>query len=256
MRRSFPAAAIGPILAVLALTACGGDSTVAATPDPTATTTGTPSEPPQPSDDPSLTASPPGEPPLPAGTTLLETDATADELTLRRLVPDATDLTGSWWGRVGGADVAVLAYAEPSDDPLRRGRGLWAWTERPDLGGWLGRELARYPPARDVLGLDVQVADVTGDANDDALAFALTGGSGACGRWVVFELEDGSDVFSRDLCDGRLDPSSDPVGLLLVESIFGPNDPHCCPSALRETVLTYEDGRDWRVASRSRTPLG
>jgi hypothetical protein len=107
-----------------------------------------------------------------------------------------------------------------------------------------------------VLNIDAVVTDVTDDANDDALVFALTGGSGGCGIWSVVDLASSRPTYRRDLCDGTIDPSTDPIGLVVRESVYRQGDPHCCPSARRETVLTYDvESDDWDVVSRRTTEL-
>ncbi len=183
-----------------------------------------------------------------------------EDLAISRLIPEGADVTGSWLGTVGSADVVVLAVAEAGGTALSRDRSLWAWTRRPDLGGWLGRRVVAFPARAGVLGLDGTLADVSGDGSDDALVFALTGGSGACGSWSVFDLTAdegaGRRIFSRDLCDARIDPSQHPVGLAITASVYRPGDPHCCPSAQRVTTMIYAGGGRWSTVSDEQTPLG
>ena len=169
------------------------------------------------------------------------------------LVPNGSDVTGRWIGRADAAEQLVVAVAAEGD-AFARDRALWRWSPAPALDGWLGVALLDYPARRGVLGLDAVVADVTGDRDDDVLAFALTGGSGACGVWSVVDLASTDRIYARDLCDGSIDPSTDPVGLVVTESVYRPGDPHCCPSARRESVLTYEGG-GWEVFRRETTSL-
>jgi hypothetical protein len=192
--------------------------------------------------------------PRPSGAVLVETDAELDDLDVADLVPARSDVTGRWIGTVDGGDVLVLAVAGEGD-AFSRSRALWLWTRRGDLGGWLGVELARYPVRTGVLTLDVVLADVTGDTDDDALVFALTGGTGACGAWTVHDLARMERVFARDLCDATIDPATDPAGLLVNEAIFRPGDAHCCPSARRQTLLTYAGDGGWTVDRRDVVPL-
>ena len=173
----------------------------------------------------------------------------AGEIDVDALAPDGSDVTGRWLARVAGVEELVLAVAGEGD-AFARDRALWRWTSAPALNGWLGVPLLEYPAGRGVLNIDAVVTDVTGDGNDDALVFALTGGSGACGTWSVVDLASARAVYRRDLCDGTIDPSTDPVGLLVGESVYRPGDPHCCPSARRETVLTYDDDGEWDVYRR------
>ena len=246
------------IVFVLLVAACDGEaeppvspSRSPATPSPTTPTTAmTPSS----STEPSASGSPTPSP-TPPGSILVETDAEVGDLDTRELAPQGNDVTGRWYGVVGGLDVLVLAVAGEGD-AFSRDRALWRWIARPDLGGWLGVEMAGFPAGRGVLSIDVAVADVTDDGDDDALVFALTGGSGACGSWSVLDLATAQRVFDRDLCDGSIDAWIDPVGLFVTESIYRQGDPHCCPTARRETVLTYRGDARWAVDRRQTVELG
>jgi hypothetical protein len=71
----------------------------------------------------------------------------------------------------------------------------------------------------------------------------------------VWDLGTASEVYDADLCDGRVDPSADPVGLTLVESVHEPDDPHRCPSAVRTTVLSYSATGTWEVVSETTEEL-
>lgn len=239
-----------PLLAVLACAfaavACSG---VASEPAPGGATSAASGPPPSATDPGPPEAPSPSVDPIPEGAMLVETDAGPDEVDARELAPSGTDPTGSWPGSTGGTDVVLVAVAG-AGDAFSRDRALWRWTHRPDLGGWLGVELAAYPARKGVLGLDVTVVDVTGDGDDDGLAFALTGGSGACGTWTVYDLATNARLWSRDLCDGAVDPSFAPVGLAVQESVYRAGDPHCCPSARRETILAYAGSDTWDVVRR------
>jgi hypothetical protein len=233
-------------------TACAGEDATGSPPTSVRSPSGTevpssPSASPTPPDEPSVS-------PTPDGAVLIETDASVRELDPADLAPPGTDVTGRWIGSVDGTNVLVLAVAGEGD-AFARDRALWRWAPAPDPGGWLGVELVAHPMQRGVLGLDAVVADVTDDGNDDALVFALTGGSGACGTWSVYDLVTADRVFARALCDATVDPAFDPVGLLITGSVYRAGDPHCCPSARRETILTYDGDARWTAASRATTPL-
>jgi hypothetical protein len=237
-------------------TACGtssqsdDDATPAETPTSTPPTSAIPTST-SPSSSPSAPMSP-SPTPDDAVVITTETATRARDLDVADLAPDGTDVTGRWTGASGGDEVLLVAVAGHGD-AFSRDRALWRWTPAPDLGGWLGITIATYPARRGVLNLDATVADVTGDGNDDALVSALTGGTGACATWSVVDLADAERIFVRDLCDGSIDPSAEPVGLVVTESVFRADDPHCCPSARRETVLTYAGGSDWNVDRRETT---
>ena len=160
-------------------------------------------------------------------------------------------MTGSWIGRVGAVEHLIVASAGDGD-AFARDRALWSWTPAPSFDGWLGVPLLDHPARQGVMDIDAVVADVTGDSNDDVLAFSLTGGSGACGVWSVIDLGSRNVVYRRELCDGWIDPSTQPAGLLVTESVYRAGDPHCCPSARRETVVFYEDD-GWQVFRRRTT---
>jgi len=259
MRRLLPIVAVVAVVAVAALgvwaaVGVGGGGAMSATPS-------VPSSPPSPSSSPSETSATPRPTPSPRAVTvpgdavLIDRNVPAGDLSRHELVPVGADVTGSWTGTAAGTEVIVVAYAEPSDDPLDRARGLMRWVRRPDLGGWAGHVVASWARGDGVLGLDASVGDVTDDGDDDALVVALTGGTGACGSWSVLDLATGEGVFTRDLCDGRIDASRDPVGLTIVEAVYRPGDPHCCPSARRTTVLTFVAGTEWAIATRRTTPI-
>jgi hypothetical protein len=41
----------------------------------------------------------------------------------------------------------------------------------------------------------------------------------------------------------------------MTDAVFKPGDAHCCPSATRTTVLTYDGADGWTIASREVTSL-
>lgn len=234
--------------AILATACAGEDATVPSTAVRPPSVSAVPSSPPASA----IPTADPSTPPTPDGAVLVETDVAVRELDPADLAPPGTDVTGRWIGSVDGTDVLVLALAGEGD-AFARDRALWRWAPAPELGGWLGVELVTHPRERGVLGLDAVIADVTDDGNDDALVFALVGGSGACGTWSVYDLVTTDRIYARDLCDASVDPAVDPIGLLVTESVYRSGDPHCCPSARRETILTYDGEHRWTVAGRETT---
>jgi hypothetical protein len=71
---------------------------------------------------------------------------------------------------------------------------------------------------------------------------------------VVLELATGTRAYDEEGCDRAVEPHAGPTGLLVTEAVFEPGDPHCCPSAFRESVLTYVGDGAWDVASETTRP--
>jgi len=105
-----------------------------------------------------------------------------------------------------------------------------------------------------VLEIHVVIGDATGDGSPDALTFEDTGGSGACGTWRVLDLMANAGVFERTTCDTVVEPSTDPVGLLVRKAIFQEGDAHCCPSSIRVSLLTLDPAAGWTVSSTHEEP--
>jgi hypothetical protein len=166
------------------------------------------------------------------------------------LVPLKAEVTGSWQGSTSVGDAIVVAWEMPGGDPFRTPRGIAAWRRFDDGGApWRPVWGRTYGTGRaPVQNLTAQIGDVTGDASDDAVVLAETGGSGACGTSSVVDLATGSLVYRSTGCDRTVDPNADPPGLVLREAVYRPGDAHCCPSKVRTTVLV-DDGGTWRTAS-------
>jgi hypothetical protein len=245
---------------VLLAAACTQDPTVA----PSLTTAMTP--PPSPSGVPptaSVTAEPsPGPSPVePTGVPpgvpgSFDRDVDPSEVPPGSLVPPGTTVTDVWYADTLVAQTILLAYVEPGTDPLQQEHALVVWRRfegqedpwRPVFG-------LHDPPERGVLGIRALIGEATGDGSPDALTFEETGGSGACGTWRVIDLAANVQVFKRKTCDATIDLSTEPVGLSLREAVYEPGDAHCCPSAMRTTVLTFDGASgDWVVASTDVEP--
>jgi hypothetical protein len=180
----------------------------------------------------------------------------ADNVPAAALIPLGATVTGSWATSTSAGEAIVVAWAFPGKDPLRQDRGVAAWRRFDDGGApWRPVWGVAFPAGRDqpVLGVDAQTADVTGDGSADALVSASLGGSGACAATTVIDLAADAEVYRSRGCDRTIEPSSDPVGLLVREAVYSPGDPHCCPSGVRETVLVYENGA-WQTATSSVSP--
>jgi hypothetical protein len=242
---------------LLALTACnGGTPTVSVPPaSPSGSLPGSPSYPATASLTPSSAVTPSDVPPgVPAS---YPKDRPAAALPVASLVPPGATVTDNWVATTSAGDQVGVAYTLPGSDPLRLAHGLVVWRrfpgESPPWRPTLGLGAA---PAHGVLDLQTLLGDVTGDGSDDALVFEATGGSGACGTYLVLDLAAATKVFSKTACDTQVDPHIDPVGLLVREAVFKTGDAHCCPSAIRETVLTYAGDGAWATASKTVTPTG
>ncbi len=166
------------------------------------------------------------------------------------------EVTGTWYARTSAGDAIVVAWQRPGPDPFRSDRGVAVWLHEGDPSSpWRPVDAVAFPADRDpILGLTTVIADVTGDGSDDALVFAETGGSGGCGTYFAIDIASGGRVFDRDVCDTRIDPSTAPDGLVVMQAVYAHGDPHCCPSAMRTTVLTYAGGGTWATSSERTTP--
>ena len=240
------------VLAAIALAAgaCGGGATGDRSPSAIGASTSSVSSPASPAAVPSSPISPVASPvarPPGAPESLTEAVAPAD-LDPARLIPRRADVEDAWI--VGEPEAVVIAYVVPGDDPFRADRGTLVWRRYDGAPAW--RPVAWFPTSADagVLGVDGIVADVTGDGLEDVLLGAFTGGSGACARWSVIDVDAADEVFRRDLCDGRIDPSGGRVGLSIEQAVYRVGDPHCCPSAFKTTVLVYEGDGTWTVKSK------
>jgi hypothetical protein len=207
---------------------------------------------------PVTSATPAPRPSLPHGMPPTYTpDVAPGDVPVQDLVPHGATVTGSWYPITRAGGDILVAYADPSTDPFRAERGLALWRRFPDAPAWRAVTAIDHPADRGVLSIQASTdADVTGDGSVDALVFESTGGSGDCGTWRVIDLAAARPVFARPLCDAQIAVSASPVGLTLTRAVFKPGDSHCCPSALRTSVLTYQGDGRWTEASSRTTPTG
>jgi hypothetical protein len=196
-------------------------------------------------------------PDLPAGVpTSFDRDVPAGDVPTDALVPSDTEVTGSWYATTSAGEAIVVAWAEPGTD-LVVARGVAVWRRFDDGGApWRPVYGVAYPKNAGVYAITTVIGDVTGDTSEDALVFAVTGGSGGCGTYDVLDLASGTQVFDEQVCDTQITPSADPAGITVIEAVYAPDDPHCCPSATRTTVMTYGDDGTWHVASHQTIPTG
>lgn len=177
-------------------------------------------------------------------------DVSPPELPPDDLVPAAADVTGEWFALTGEGVMVLVAWVEPGADVARLPRGFAVWRRHASAPHWRADLVERLGPEDGVQEIQISTADLTGDRSDDALVFEGVGGSGACGRWLVIDLARLEETYRRDVCDGRIDPGPPgSPGLVLTESVYRQGDAHCCPSARRETTLTW-NGSAWRVTDR------
>jgi hypothetical protein len=241
-------------LMVLATGCSGGSVTTPPVPSSGSPTASTPS-PGSPSDHPSPSASiepvgiPEGTPPSYAD------DVDVANLPADELVPIGTGSTDVWPAiSPDGTQFALIAFAAPSDDPLRQARGLLVWRRFDDAPPWRAVFGLSDPADAGVLAVHALIGDATGDGSPDAITFEDTGGSGACGTWRVLDLVANAGVFTKQACDTTIDLSSDPVGLLVRKAVFAPGDAHCCPSSMRISVLAFDEASGWVTSSTTQEP--
>lgn len=220
-------------LLVFAAASCEGDGA----PSPTATSPTATSPP--------ATAGPFG---LPQGTPpSFDEDLAASDLPLDELVPEGARPVARWEADPAIGESVLVSY-ERGDDPFAQERGLLVWVRDPSgeppwrpFFGFSSR------PSERVVGIGVQIGDGTGDGSVDALAFARTLSSGACGTWRLVDLVGAAVVWTRRTCDTDVSIDERQGGLVVAGAVFRAGDAHCCPSAIRTTLLTFE-GTEWRRA--------
>ena len=239
MRRlSLPFAVVA---VVLVLTACdeGRGGPVLVSPLPPGSTLPSETSQPAPSVTPTLL------PELPAGVPAsYDEDVPGSDIPQEALIPAGSELSNRWMADTDAGEVIVVAYFLPGGDPFVQARGFVEWRRSegavPPWTPVFGLDRAK----RDgVLGFDGVVGDVTSDGSHDLVLQEATGGSGACGTWRIIDLAAAVQLWTKMLCDARIDLSIDPVGLSITEAVYARDDPHCCPSDFRTTVLVYRDGR-------------
>jgi hypothetical protein len=255
MRRLPLLLALAVVVAVL-MTSCDTDQPIEAPVSPLPSSSPLPSDTIQPSApaSPSITAPP--SPELPAGVpTSYDQDVRKEDVPSKALIPPGTKVDHRWMTETAAGEVIVVAYYMPSGDPFLQTRGLVEWRRTegsvPPWSPVLGME---HPKSEGILGVEGLVGEATGDGSVDLLLAESTGGSGACGNWRVIDLAAATERWTKSLCDGRVDLHVDPVGIAVLEAVYAPDDPHCCPSAFRTTVLVYEDGRGFVKDSVQSTP--
>jgi hypothetical protein len=179
----------------------------------------------------------------------------AGELT--SLVPAGTSITSQVWtvgavvgsGPVPNAEIAIAWFDEGTP---RRSSGLIVW-QRFEDESWHAVYAFTDPPRKGVFGIRLDTGELTGDAIADVLSFEDVGGSGACGtyRVIASTAGDASEIFRRDTCDTQIAIAG--RDLRIREAVFHAGDPHCCPSAFRESTLRW-NGTSWDEVSSQVVP--
>jgi hypothetical protein len=190
-------------------------------------------------------ASSPSSATIPAGVPVTyDEDVPGRELPVDELVPPGDEVTGVDRARTVEGDAVVIVFATPGPDPFSQARGFVVW--RRDAGGdppWQAVYGLAHGERDGVLAISADTTDLTNDASADVLIREETGGTGACATYRVIDLAAGAPLWKRSVCDAEIQPNPDPIGLYEVARIYGPDDPHCCPRAIRERVLAWNGDR-------------
>jgi hypothetical protein len=183
--------------------------------------------------------------------------ASIDAGNLTILAPADTSITShvQTVGAVVGSgpvpnDEIALAWAD--EGPAERSTGLIVW-QRFEDESWHAVYAFTDPPRKGVFGIRLDIGDVTRDAFADVLSLEDVGGSGACGTYRVIAsgMDDASEIFRRDTCDTQIAIAG--RDLRVREAVFHAGDPHCCPSAFRESILRW-NGTSWDEVSTQVVP--
>jgi len=183
--------------------------------------------------------------------------ASIDAGDLTSLVPAGSSITSQAQtiGAVVGSgpvpnDEIALAWLD--EGPAERSTGLIVW-QRFEDESWHAVYAFTDPPRKGVFGIRLDMGDVTRDAVADVLSLEDVGGSGACGTYRVIAsgVDDASEIFRRDTCDTQIAIAG--RDLRVREAIFRSDDPHCCPSAFRESTLRW-NGSSWDEISSEVVP--
>lgn len=173
---------------------------------------------------------------------------------LSPLVPSgATPGTSAVLARPGDPIDQIAVTWEAGEPPLGP-TGMIVWRLVDDGRSWRAVYAFTDPRNSGVFGIRIDQADVTGDEIADLLSFEDVGGSGACGTYRVVASTDGgaSEILRRDVCDTQVQIAGG--DLLLRAAVFEADDPHCCPSAFRTTVLRW-NGSAWERVSSEISPV-
>lgn len=230
-------------LGALALAACGGREVALPTP----------STPPPPSATTTSPTPPPAEPGSPTPAPQVDLQVPRDAPTVLAERADVADLRAAGYApllppgavaleaRAAEARVFQIAVSwYRGEDPFARQSGLVVWQRFADPPAWRAVYAFTDRPGSGVLGISVEQQDLTGDGAPDLLTREDRGGTGACAIWRVVASSPGDarEVWRLDGCDTVVGISR---GRLEVrEAVYGPDDPHCCPSAFLVRTLAWD----------------
>ena len=249
VRRSLAVA----VFALLA-SACGGEQIPPASPSPTAATPSSPSPTTSPSLSPTLSPMPTPRPTPPSWAEPIVRPVAPEDIPVERLIPPDTQAGehNVVTAAAGVLDQIIVTWSEGSD-PFRQTHGLAIWQRFPDAPAWSVVYSFVDRASAGVLGIRVELGDLTGDGHEDVLSLESLGGSGACGVWRVIATQDGitNEIYDEQACDAQVEIAAG--ALVVTESVYEPGDSHCCPSKYRTTTLRW-NGETWDVVSRNVTP--
>ena len=146
-------------------------------------------------------------------------------------------------GNGGDRDASSRSQSQPDDAQEIRGVDFETLGATEDLIGQLGTG-AVEPDA-------IVYADLTGDQREEAIVPVTSQGTLGNVGYLVFALKAGKPevVLTRTVdrtSAGGLQMSVEEGVLLETRGVFGPDDPFCCPSQLRETTFGW-DGSQLQV---------
>ncbi len=240
-------------ICVVTLAACTDDGAGTPSPSTATVTSSATAPPPDPVPTPSSTGSPAPSPvpepthlQLPADAPTMVDDARAiTDIAagdVRSLVPPGATVA---FTEVAAAPFDQIAVAwERGADPFAAERGFVLWQRTEDRGAWRAVYAFTDAPRRGVLGIQrPQRGDLTGDGVDELVTFEDRGGTGACGVTRVISPRAGAadEIYKRATCDAETSVVG--IALEIREAVYGPDDPHCCPSAFRTTTLEWDGER-------------
>ena len=93
----------------------------------------------------------------------------------------------------------------------------------------------------ELLEEEIQYVDLTGDGQDEAIVPLFSGGTaGNIALWVYgYEGEDLEVLLSRP-DEYKVGARVEDGTLVVVQPVYGPDDPNCCPSQLRNAYYEWD----------------